>query len=60
VPLTNPAQTVGDALSPARAEGFGNWSFDAPTKTMTLFGADGMTPVHRFVWNDANDPTSRN
>jgi hypothetical protein len=60
VPLTNTAQTVGDALNAARAEGFGNWSFDVPTKTMTLFAPDGSTPVHSFIWNDANDPTSRN
>ena len=60
VPLSNTAQTVGDALNAARAEGFGNWSIDVPTMTITLFGADGTTPVHSLVWNDANDPTSRN
>ena len=60
VPITNLPQTVGDALNAARAEGFGPWSLDVPTKTMTLFAADGITPVHSFTWDDAENPTSRN
>ena len=53
------AQTMGDALNAARAEGFGPWSLDVRTKTMTLFAADGTTPVHSFTWNEADNPTSR-
>jgi len=57
VPLSNTAQTVGDALNAARAEGFGKW--DLIGTTLTLYAADGATPVHAFTLNDATNPTMR-
>lgn len=57
IPTSNTVQTVGDALNAARAQGFGPWSLVGTA--LTLFAADGTTPVHVFNVNSAITPTSR-
>lgn len=57
VPLSNTAQTVGDALNAARAQGFGVWRINGTT--LTLYGADGTTTVRSFTLDSATAPTSR-
>lgn len=59
IPTSNTAQTLGDALNAARAQGFGPWSFNTSTKVLTLFAADGVTTVHTFNLDSATSPTSR-
>ncbi len=62
VPLTNSAQTLGDALNAARAIGFGKWVVDgaAIPPTFTLYAPDGATPIHIFQLDSALTPTQRN
>lgn len=57
VPTTNTAQTVGDALNAARAQGFGKWTISGTT--LTLYAANGTTVVRTFTLDSATDPTSR-
>ncbi len=57
IPTSNTAQTVGDALNAARAQGFGKWVISGTT--LTIFAADGTTPVRTFTLNSATAPTSR-
>ena len=59
VPLTNTAQSLGDALNAARAQGFGPWSLDANAKTLKLYASDGTTVVRTFALDSATSPTSR-
>jgi len=59
IPLSNTAQTIGDALNAARAQGFGKWLFDPIAKTLKLFGPDGATAVRTFTVDSATNPTSR-
>jgi hypothetical protein len=56
VPNSNTAGTTGDALNAARAQGFGRWTVIGTS--LTLYGADGTTPVHTFTL-DSTTPTSR-
>ncbi len=57
VPLSNAAQSVGDALNAARTAGFGGWSLVGTT--LTLFAPDGVTVVRTFTLDDAGNPTQR-
>lgn len=57
IPTTNTAQTVGDALNAARAQGFGRWVKSGTT--LTLYAANGTTVVRTFTLNDTDAPTSR-
>lgn len=57
VPTSNTAQTVGDALNAARAQGFGKWVQNGTT--LTLYAANGTTVVRTFTLNSATNPTTR-
>ncbi len=57
IPMTNTAQTVGDALNAARAQGFGKWVLSGTS--LTLFAADGTTVVRTFTLNSGTAPTQR-
>ena len=47
IPTSNTAQTVGDALNAARAQGFGKWVLSGTT--LTLYASDGTTAVRTFT-----------
>jgi hypothetical protein len=57
VPTSNTAETTGDCLLAARADGFGKWVLSGTT--LTLYANDGTTAVHTFTLNDSANPTSR-
>jgi hypothetical protein len=57
IPTTNTAQTVGDALNAARADGFGKWVLVGTT--LTLYAGDGTTAVRVFTLDSGTAPTSR-
>lgn len=57
VPASNAAQTVGDALNAARAQGFGRWVLSGTS--LTLYAADGTTVVRTFTLDSATTPTQR-
>lgn len=57
VPTSNTAQTVGDALNAARAQGFGKWTVVGTT--LTLYAANGTTVIKTFTLDDPTNPTRR-
>jgi len=57
VPLSNEANSVGDCLNAARAQGFGRWEKIGPA--LRLFGPDGTTVVRTFTLDDATNPSAR-
>lgn len=57
IPLSNPTETLGDALNAARAMGFGKWTVVG--NTMTIYAPDGVTPVRTFTLDDGANPTQR-
>lgn len=57
IPNANPPGCVADALCAARAQGFGRWSLVGTT--LTVYGADGLTPVRAFTLDSPIAPTSR-
>lgn len=57
IPTSNTAQTVGDALNAARAQGFGKWVLSGTT--LTLYAADGATSVRTFTLDSGSSPTQR-
>ncbi len=57
VPTSNTANTVGDCLNAARAQGFGKWAIVGTT--LSLYAPDNVTVVHSFTLNSATAPTSR-
>jgi hypothetical protein len=57
VPTSNTAQTVGDALNAARAQGFGKWVLSGTS--LTLYAADGSTAIRTFTLDSATAPTQR-
>lgn len=59
VPTSNAANTLGDCLNAARAQGFGNWTLNLITKVLTLYAADGVTVVHSFTLDSVTAPTQR-
>ncbi len=59
VPTSNTAQTVGDALNAARAQGFGKWKIDSTAKTLTLYASDNSTAIWTFALDSVTSPTTR-
>ena len=59
VPTSNTAETVGDALNAARADGFGKWIMDANAKTLVLYANDGTTVVRTFTLDSGTAPLTR-
>jgi hypothetical protein len=57
IPTSNTAQTVGDSLNAARAQGFGKWVLSGTT--LTLYAADGSTVVRTFTLDNSSAPTQR-
>ena len=57
VPTANTAQTVGDALNAARAQGFGKWQLVGTT--LTLYAPDGTTAVRVFSLDSVSAPSVR-
>jgi hypothetical protein len=58
VPMTgNGANSVGDCLNAARAQGFGKWAISGDT--LTLYGSDGTTVVRTFTLDSSSAPTQR-
>lgn len=57
VPTSNTAQTVGDSLNAARAQGFGKWVISGTT--LTLYAGDNTTVVRTLTLNSPSSPTSR-
>lgn len=53
----NAANTIGDCLNAARAQGFGAWKISGTT--LTLYASDGVTAVRTFTLDSATAPTSR-
>jgi hypothetical protein len=57
VPTSNTANTIGDALNAARAEGFGKWVRTGTT--LDIYAPDGVTVVQSFTLDDPDTPTQR-
>lgn len=57
IPASNTAQTVGDALNAARAQGFGKWVLSGTS--LVLYAGDGTTAVRTFTLDSATAPTQR-
>jgi len=57
IPASNTAQTVGDALNAARADGFGRWVLSGTT--LTMYAADGLTVVRTFTLDNSGSPSQR-
>ncbi len=57
VPTSNTAQTVGDALNAARAQGFGKWTINGTT--LSLYAPDNTTVVKSFTLDSAKFPSQR-
>ena len=57
VATSNTANTIGDCLNAARAQGFGKWAISGTT--LTLYAPDGTTAVRTFTLDSATTPTSR-
>jgi hypothetical protein len=57
VPTSNTAQTVGDALNAARAQGFGKWTING--NTLSLYAPDGSTIIKSFTLDSAKFPSQR-
>jgi hypothetical protein len=59
VPTSNTAETLGDCLNSARAQGFGKWVVDGIAKTLKLYANDGTTVVKTFSLDSITEPLSR-
>ena len=57
VGTVNSANSLGDCLNAARAQGFGRW--EKSGTALRLFAPDGTTVVRTFTLDDANNPTQR-
>jgi hypothetical protein len=57
VPTSNSANTVGDCLNAARAQGFGKWSVTGTT--LRLYAPDGTTVVRTFTLDSETSPSQR-
>jgi hypothetical protein len=53
----NTANSVGDCLNAARAQGFGRWALAGTT--LTLYGSDNSTVVRTFTLDSSSAPTQR-
>jgi len=57
VPTSNTANTIGDCLNAARAQGFGKWSVTGTT--LRLYAPDGTTVVRTFTLDSETSPSQR-
>lgn len=57
IPYTNTAQTVGDALNAARANGFGKWVISGTT--LSIYAPNNTTVLKTFTLDSIITPTSR-
>ncbi len=57
IATSNTANTVGDCLNAARAQGFGKWAITGTT--LRLYAADGTTVVRTFTLDSATSPLAR-
>jgi hypothetical protein len=57
IPTTNTANTVGDALNAARANGFGKWEIVGTT--LSIYAPDNTTVIKTFTLDSTTNPTSR-
>jgi hypothetical protein len=57
IPYTNTAQTVGDALNAARANGFGKWVISGTT--LSIYAPNNTTVLKTFTLDSTISPTSR-
>jgi hypothetical protein len=57
VPTSNTAQTLGDALNAARAQGFGKWVLSGTS--LILYAPDNATAVKTFTLDSATTPLTR-
>jgi len=57
VPTANTAQTLGDSLNAARAQGFGKWVITGTS--LVLYAGDGTTVVRTFTLDSSTAPTQR-
>lgn len=57
VPTSNTANTTGDCLNAARAQGFGKWVRSGTD--LTLYAPDGTTVVRAFTLDSASAPSQR-
>jgi hypothetical protein len=57
VPISNTANTIGDALNAMRAVGFGKWVISGTN--LSLYAPDNFTVVKSFTLNSSTAPTSR-
>ena len=57
VPTSNSANTIGDCLNAARAQGFGKWSVTGTT--LRLYAPDGTTVVRTFTLDSETSPSQR-
>lgn len=51
--------TVGEALSSARAQGFGKWVLNTGAKTITLYAHDGTTVIYTLTLDSVTATTQR-
>lgn len=59
IDTSNTANTVGDCLNAARADGFGPWALNASTRHWQIFAGDGTTVVHEFIVDSVTEPLTR-
>jgi hypothetical protein len=57
IPTSNTAQTLGDCLNAARAQGFGKWVQSGTT--FAIYAPDGTTVVRSFALDSGSAPTQR-
>jgi hypothetical protein len=57
IPTSNTANTVGDALNAARANGFGKWVISGTG--LSIYGPDNTTVIKTFTLDSSTNPTSR-
>lgn len=57
VPTSNTANTIGDCLNAARAQGFGKWTVIGTT--LRLYAPDGTTVVRTFTLDSETSPSQR-
>lgn len=57
IPTSNTANTVGDALNAARANGFGKWVISGTG--LSIYAPDNTTVIKTFTLDSSTNPTSR-
>lgn len=60
VPYSNDPNTIADCLNAARAQAIGKWVLNATTKELTIYSADGTTPIVTLdIGPSLNTPLTR-